>query len=484
MAASLFRSAVFRLTVLTVALLGLAAAGIVAGIGYAVGRDQTTRTELAIRADVLALRQALEAGGVPHLETVVRGKSGAGSGLYVLSDARGVRRAGNLVQVPASLVSGHAGGTFAYRPSEGAALRTAVGLAVDIEGGGMLVIARDIEEQRRWLATLAQGLAWGLGTLAALGLGAGCLLARHIQRRIDAISAASRAIMAGDLSGRIPRQGTDDELDRLAAQLNAMLERIERLMAGLREVSDNIAHDLKTPLNRLRNRAETALADSRGSAAWRQGLEATIDDADQLIKTFNALLLIARLEAGAIDEASEIFDAADIAADVADLYAPAGEDAGFAIAVAGTEPALIRAHRQLIAQALANLIDNAIKYSASAGRDTRGDTGKHIAVTVTRQGRDVLLTVADRGPGIPAADREQALRRFGRLDASRTQPGTGLGLSLVAAVARMHGGTVRLEDNAPGLRATLVLPAAAIELNVDGSSPLAKSRPAAQEAKS
>jgi signal transduction histidine kinase len=342
----------------------------------------------------------------------------------------------------------------------GAPPRAAVALVLEIEAATPLAIARDIDDQRYLLAQLATGLSSGLAVLAFLGLGAGVLLARHIQARIDRISDASRAIMAGDLTGRIPRSGNEDELDRLSVQLNAMLDRIERLMAGMREVSDNIAHDLKTPLNRLRNRAETALSDARGAPAWREGLEQTIEDADELIKTFNALLLIARLEAGAIDDAKEITDAAEIAADVADLYAPAGEDAGFAISLQTSGPAPIRANRQLIAQALANLIDNAIKYSTPGGRPRAGAATGSIAITVARTGDDVVLSVADRGPGIPAADRDLALRRFGRLEASRTQPGTGLGLSLVAAVARMHGGSVRLEDNAPGLRVTLVLPMA------------------------
>ncbi|MFM9939081.1 MAG: ATP-binding protein [Hyphomicrobiaceae bacterium] len=486
MAASVFRSAVFRLTLLTVALLGIAAAGIVASIGYAASRDQTARTAAAIRSDVLTLRRALEGGGVTLLEAAVREHSSAGAGLYFLSDGAGRRRAGNLAQMPAGFEIAHASGTFTYQPAADAAPRTAVGLTVEIEGGAALVIARDIEQQKQLLATLAQGLAWGLGILALLGLIAGGLLARHIQARIDAISTASRVIMAGDLSGRIPLQGTDDELDRLAEQLNAMLERIERLLTGMREVSDNIAHDLKTPLNRLRNRAETALANgqSQGSAAWREGLEATIEQADELIKTFNALLLIARLEAGAMVEATEIIDAADIAADVADLYAPAGEDAGFVIAVTAREPAPIRANGQLIAQALANLIDNAIKYSDSHASIGRNGAGNRISVSVVREGRDVLLAVADRGPGIAAADREQALRRFGRLEVSRTKPGTGLGLSLVAAVARMHGGTVRLEDNAPGLRVTLVLPAAdpAAKLNF-GAAATTMLGPPAVEAK-
>jgi signal transduction histidine kinase len=235
-----------------------------------------------------------------------------------------------------------------------------------------------------------------------------------------------------------------------------MLERIERLMIGLREVSDNIAHDLKTPLNRLRNRAEAALRDDRGSPAWRDGLERTIEEADDLIKTFNALLLIARLEAGAVEETLEPMDLAEVVADAAELYAPAAEDAGFRLEYSALPPIPVLGNRQLVGQALTNLIDNALKYSAKQAR--AGTSPPAISISAVALDAKAILTVADRGPGIPAADRERALKRFVRLEVSRSRPGTGLGLSLVTAVAQMHGGTLRLEDNEPGLRAVLELP--------------------------
>jgi signal transduction histidine kinase len=302
---------------------------------------------------------------------------------------------------------------------------------------------------------MQRDLALGLALLAVLGIAGGLLLARYILGRIDAMAKASQAIMAGDLSGRIPRLGSGDELDRLADHLNAMLERIERLMVGLREVSDNIAHDLKTPLNRLRNRAEAALADQRGSSAWREGLETTIEEADELIKIFNALLLIARLEAGALDESLEVVDLDEVVRDVADLYEPFAEEGGFQVRVETRKPALVKANRQLIGQAVANLIDNALKYATPASQ-CAGD--RSVTVRVANANGMAEIAVADHGPGIPEADRQRALGRFVRLDASRTRPGTGLGLSLVAAVAQMHRGTLRLEDNEPGLRIVLALP--------------------------
>lgn len=456
----LLRSTVFRLTCLAVLVLGGAAAVTVLLVGWHANSAFTEATENAIEADAAELRRTLATGGFEALSAAVDLRSrGSGPGLYFLADADGIRRTGNLAGVPEAFRTGRRFGTFHYQPSGAAdaGLRTGAGIMVGPDGG-TLVVARDVEDQRVLLAAIQRDLGLGLGILTLLGISGGLLLARHILGRIDAMARASEAIMAGDLSGRIPRAGSDDELDRLADHLNAMLDRIERLMSGLREVSDNIAHDLKTPLNRLRNRAESALADQRGSAAWRDGLESIIEEADELIKIFNALLLIARLEAGAGDDSLEVIDLADVVRDVAELYEPLAEDGGFRLAVDAGKPVHVKANRQLVGQAVANLIDNALKYSASPDR---ANVDRRVTVSVSCANEIAQIVVSDRGPGIPEADRERALGRFVRLDASRTRPGTGLGLSLVAAVAQMHRGCLRLADNRPGLRVTLSLPALA-----------------------
>jgi signal transduction histidine kinase len=312
---------------------------------------------------------------------------------------------------------------------------------------------------------VAKAAQWSVLIVVVLGLGGGIFVARRVLRRIDAMTGTTQRIMAGDLGGRLPVGRSGDELDRLAENLNAMLERIEALMTGLKEVSDNIAHDLKTPLTRLRNRAEEALAKSGTEAEYRNALERTIEESDGLIRTFNALLMIARAESGQARDNMSDFDAADVASGIHELYEPFAEDAGMTLRLKAAS-APLHGNRELIGQALANLVENAIKYgkplpaAQPLGADAiAGDDRKVISIEARREGDQVLLSVTDRGPGIPEADRKHAVERFVRLEASRTQPGSGLGLSLASAVATLHGGELRLADADPGLAASLAIPA-------------------------
>lgn len=462
---NLLRSTVFRRTLTVVLLLAGVAAAVTGLVGWYANGVLTQSSERAVEADAIELKAELMGRGLDALAHLVTEKSrSSGGGVYFLAGMDGSARAGNLTRLPTwTGVPGR--GVFTYSRGVGAekTVRHAAGLLIEIDGQPRLVVGRDIEDQRALLLAIYRSIGFGTGVLVLIGLGGSVLISRHIQSRIDAMSRASAGIMAGDLSGRIPSDASDDELDRLAHQLNEMLARIERLMAGLREVSDNIAHDLKTPLNRLRNHAEAALGDARGGDAWRSGLERVIDEADEIIKTFNALLLIARLEAGSTTDGFETLDLSRLVVDVAELYEPVAEEGGFRLDC-NTDPGLaVLANRQLLGQALANLIDNALKY-ASAGCGPR-----EITISARQQAGMARLVVADRGPGIASDNRERALRRFVRLEQSRSLPGTGLGLSLVAAVARLHRGTVTLEDNEPGLRVVLALPLASLAPTVSGS---------------
>jgi hypothetical protein len=298
---------------------------------------------------------------------------------------------------------------------------------------------------------------WSLAIVVILGIAGGLFVMRRVLQRVDAMTATAQTIMAGDLSGRLPVAGTGDELDRLAGHLNAMLDRIEALMRGLKEVSDNIAHDLKTPLTRLRNRCEEALRTAEDEAQYRAALEGTIEESDNLIQTFNALLMIARAESGQARDNMRDFDAAEVAHGVGELYEPLAEEKGLTLTIDAPAAALVRGNRELVSQALANLVDNSIKYAAPDAALPEG-VRPEIRIRAASEGDRILLTVSDRGPGIPEADRARVLERFVRLEQSRSQPGSGLGLSLALAVAHLHGGDLKLEDNQPGLRTVISLP--------------------------
>lgn len=445
----------FRVAAITVAAY-LAFAGLVVGVLlWQTNRVLTSQVLSTLDAEAQQLRTEVRLGGTPALVRAVESRSQSGaSGLYYLGDASGTKIAGNLSRLPPEILSTPSGGVFRYSPDINSAKEhLAVAIPVEVGNGLQLIVGRDVEEQRRFAGEMGRIYFLALGFLTLGGLVAGFAISRVALRRIEAINVAARSIMAGDMSRRVTLSGSGDEYDALAMNLNAMLERIEALMNGLREVSDNIAHDLKTPLTRLRNSAEAALRET-GEAAYRDGLEHTIEKADELIKTFNSLLLVARLEAGALEENAEPFDIGRAVRDVAELYEPVAEERGMRLDVnvgAGPE---FSGNRQLIVQAVVNLIENAIKYSVKPG----SPQGAAIGIDLKELPGTIEISVADNGPGIAPEDRERVLKRFVRLEKSRTEPGTGLGLSLVQAVARLHGGAVRLEDNAPGLRVVLTLP--------------------------
>lgn len=323
-----------------------------------------------------------------------------------------------------------------------------------LQGGFQLIVGRDIGEQNKLHELLSSSLRAVFFTILALGVFTWFFVARLVMRRIDQIAHTSVQIMAGDLSGRLPITGNGDEFDRLGESLNAMLERIESLLYGLKDVSDNIAHDLKTPLTRLKNEIEGTLRKGTSETDYRTALENALSESDSLIRTFDALLMISRLESGSLRQVEETVDLSQIVDDIAELYEPMAEEEKITIRVKASACVEILASKDLIAQAVINLIENAIKYAPV-------DNGRVCTITLsvgTTNDNKALVQVADNGAGIPQHARENVIQRFTRLEKNRLIPGSGLGLALVSAVAQVYAGQLKLKDNAPGLLCELSFP--------------------------
>ncbi len=460
----LFRTTTFKLTLVYLTVFALFASFLLGYFALNTRRlidEQITDT---VNAEISGLSEQYRLGGVRRLVIVVDARARRpGSSLYLVTTFNGEALAGNVTALAPGILDNPGWTETVYRRLDEAdsadhperADHEALVRVFQLPGGFRLLVGRDLEERERLYHIVLSAGRWSVAIVLVLGLAGGLFVTRRVLRRVDAMSETTRTIMDGDLGERLPVAGTGDELDRLADNLNLMLDRIEALMRGLREVSDNIAHDLKTPLTRLRNRSEQALRMAKSDAEYRAALEATIEESDGLITTFNALLMIARAESGLARDNMIDFDAAEIARDVGELYEPLAEERGIVLKVEADSEAPVKGNRELVSQALANLVDNAIKY---AGPNQINGTAPEIVVRALNDGERILLTVADSGPGIAEADRERAVGRFVRLEQSRSQPGSGLGLSLASAVARLHGGELTLEDNHPGLKSVIALP--------------------------
>ncbi len=433
----------------------------------------TDHVQASVESEMASLTARYEQAGLPGLQGAVATQSSSSKDfLYLLADQNQVSLGGNLEVISTTLWNNIGGATFTYRRtgSDGAVKRQAFGIVTRFASGHRLLIAQDTEGQESIKRLMREAFLWGYGVIALLGLLGGVVMSGRLLARVEEASSTAHAIMQGNLSRRIPVTGRDDEFDRLSRNLNAMLDRIQDLMTGLKDVSDNIAHDLKTPLHRLRTRAERALHENQSPERLKSALTSVIEDADTLIQTFDALLNIARLEAGARDATYGPLNICNLIRDVTELYEPVADEQGLKLVMGCAGDVIISGERHLLGQALANLIDNAIKYVANEGPSLRKAVhhdANAIEVGFEDNGESVDVIVADHGPGIPAADRERVLQRFVRLQPSRSTHGSGLGLSLVAAVARLHGGQVILEDNAPGLRARLRLLKTLPVLNAD-----------------
>jgi signal transduction histidine kinase len=458
----LLRTTAFQLTLVYLLIFILFAVSLLGYFALNTRRLITEQITRTVTAEVTRLREQYTEAGIRGLVLFIDLRSRRpGSSLYLVTTPTGEALAGNVAALAPGALDHPGWIETSYRRIEAPddVEHRAMVQVVELPGGFRLLVGRDLEERERIYGIIANAGRWSFALVVVLGLAGGFFVSRRVLKRIDAMTDTAQTIMAGDLAGRLPIAGTGDELDRLAGNLNVMLERIEALMGGLKEVTDNIAHELKTPLTRLRNRCEQALRTARGDGEYRAALEATIAESDELIRTFDALLMIARAESGQARDNMTEFDAAEIARDVGELYEPLAEQKGLALKVEASEAAPVRGNRELVSQALANLIDNAIKYAGPEASKLNGAPAE-IVVKVGAEGERIVLTVADRGPGIADADRGRVVERFVRLEQSRSQPGSGLGLSLASAVARLHGGELKLEDNQPGLRSVIALPRA------------------------
>ncbi|MEJ6781395.1 sensor histidine kinase [Aminobacter sp. Piv2-1] len=469
---AIMKTTAARLSALYLLLFALCAILLVFYMTSLSARMLLAQTRETVNEEVLGLAGAYQRGGIPVLVRVVGQRSRQpGANLYLLADPNGRILSGNVQSIQPGVLErdGWTELPFSYerygeiRRGEGgsdeqgvavpAVGHNAIAVVLRLPNQMILMVGRDLGEPERFRSVVQRSLMVALGMMAVGGLLIWYFVGRRALKRIDDVSEASRRIMGGDLSGRLPVTGAGDEFDRLSENLNAMLARIAHLNEGLKQVSDNIAHDLKTPLTRLRNRAEAALSGKKSGADYREALDVTIAESDQLIRTFNAILMISRLEAGYSAEPLAKVDLGPVVRDVIDLYEPVAEELGVAFSSEASGEFVVGGNRELIAQALSNIIDNALKYSAGAVEKPA------VAVSLERRDGEIRVTVSDNGIGIPdEGDRQRATERFVRLEQSRSQPGSGLGLSLAKAVMDFHKGRLDLLPGNPGLSVQMAFP--------------------------
>lgn len=458
MQASLLRSSTFRYALLYMAVFGLSVCGLLAFVYWSTVSVIEAQSDATIEAEIAGLEEQYRERGPFGLIEIIRSRSKDETrrrGIYLLTDPALNPLAGNLSGWPTEARGDPRWVDFRIQSTktENAPAQIARARTFHLKGGFHLLVGRDLTERAEFRKTITDALIWALGITVLLGVGGGLLLSRHFLHRLDAFNQGSRAILHGDMSQRMPVTGSGDEFDRLAQNLNDMLDQISRLVDGMRGVADNIAHDLRSPISRLRSRLEVTLMDPPDAETYRAALKKTIEETDTILATFNALLSIALAESGALRENFERLDLAALTRDAAELYGAAAEeqDQTLALEIDGAPAAM--GDRNLLSQALANLLDNALKHTPAGGRITLG-------AATGPDGRPEI-TLSDTGPGIPKEARSQVLERFTRLDSSRSTKGSGLGLSLVAATARLHDAELILEDNDPGLRVRLRFPAPA-----------------------
>lgn len=455
-----FKTTAFKLTAIYMTVFIVFSIAVTGYILYTANERLRVQLDNTIESEISGLRDHYQQRGIRGLLDRVQSRStqpGAPALLVINFQGRGLT--GNIPTLPPDFLKLDRNQIhplpYDRTDPAGQVERTLAMVRIfDLDGGFYLVIGRDVGEREEFKQIISGFVLFAIVALMLLGFLSWYLVGRHVLHRIHNMSETSQKIVAGKLSERLTIDGSGDEFDRLASNVNNMLNRIEGLMVGLKDVSDNIAHDLKTPLTRMRNRVEGALSSGASKAELREALEDTITESDNLIRTFDALLRIARVEAGTPIGTDEKVDLKAIIEDVSELYDPVAEEAGVALTTGlPDESIVILASRELVSQAVANLVDNAVKY---AGVDNA--QAAHVVVGLENVNDKAVISVKDNGPGIPVEDYEHVQERFTRLERSRTKPGSGLGLSLVSAVVKLHGGTLIFDDNEPGLVVSVSLP--------------------------
>jgi signal transduction histidine kinase len=444
------RSTGWRFALVFAVLLLISTAGISWFVWWATAGLINRQTEEAIQADAEGFSDAWRRGGVPALIGLIEERLAQNvedDALYLLVDARGRRISGNLERWPTEINRTDMFVELFVNKAGVTTLARAHGY--QLPSGFRLMIGRDVAVRARLNVLLTDALIWTLAIVAGVALLGGRIVRNLFLASIANVSVTASAIAMGDLTRRVRRSGRGDELDQLADVINDMLDRISRLMDGVRQVSNAIAHDLRTPIARARSRLEEASLRAKTPDELHAAIDRAVADLDGVASIFQALLRISEIEAGSRRSSFAALDAGPPLRDVAELYEAIAEERGVTLALRLTGPLPLFGDRALVQQAVANLVDNALKFAPA---------GSTVTLDGAREGDGVRICVVDQGPGIPAEERGRAVERFYRGEAARSTPGSGLGLALVSAVAQLHGGLLRLEDAAPGLRATLTFP--------------------------
>lgn len=436
----MFRSTSLRLAAVYTVVFALAVVALGAVTLYSTRHALSAQFDTRIRAESAAMVREYRSEGLDGVIQAVRERdSTPGSLDFGLRGPHGERLAGRLsgADVPLgwSVLRG--------RPEDpGEKVRV---LTVALPGGQTLMVGDDDEQVEVLDGVVLRGFGWAFAGVVVLGVVGGLALSRGVHRRLAAITDTAEAIIDGDLARRVPVRGSQDDLDRLALTLNRMLDRIARLMESLKQVSSDVAHDLRTPLTRLRQRLEAGLTAPEERA---QALEGALADLDSILETFAALLRIAQIEGGARRAGFRECDLAGIAATVVEAFAPSAEDQRQTLRLASDGPVRVEGDAELLTQMLVNLVENALRH---------GGPGTNIVVAARRApGQGAVLSVTDDGPGVPEPDRKRVFDRFYRLERSRTTPGSGLGLAMATATAKLHGADIELFDAEPGLEARVM----------------------------